>query len=888
MMHKHTAINEAELRKEQREREQLDFEAAKKRADRRDVRAAQNGTDTRLSKLMGSIPELSVISQAATTVLERQKAAKGRKPLWYPSAEAAGSELLGTLAVRAFSVLACGRADLSVKLLLRMAGSILMGSLWALEDLKEEEWKRAELGQKPKTMTMKRYNAALAKANKSVKKTIMGFNPEMSEEELIKQGVALWEVLAEAGLVTMKKETRITGRKTKNVVETPLNCELTEKGQELRVLLSGHRDILALIAPIYRPMVCKPRPWTSFYGGGYLTKACPTRLIRTHRKEVREDVVKALEAGEMDKCLEAVNILQSVPLRINEDALSLRRLVWAERISIPGVTPSRERMAIPVVPDMTDWSAGARVKFLIKRSASLNHNKAIPALEAEWLRDGQEAEDLLDRYHRGLPFYLPHSLDHRGRTYATPTFSHQRGDAVKSLFDFFNGQPLGDDGLDGLKIHVANCGDFEKISKETFEDRIAWVDDHIDVLMATADDPEHFLMWKEADAPFSFYAAICDLTRALRSPDPREYVSHIRVDLDGCNSGVQHYSMIMGAEEGALVGLAPGKPADLYSDVAKICMTMAERERVSFEAEETEEASTIIAACKEEINAILSDAKGEDRKPTEAEKAEIAFLKKRRDRAAGYQWAKAGITRSTVKRPTMTYGYSAEAYGFAEQISTDHMEPLSNLVALGELERHPFGADEGRQASFWLGRAIFQAVQELLPNVARGMEWLKNVGDLCGKQNTPLRYKTYDGFPVTLAEYEEEIARLPLHITDQNNTVRLKPGIMKPTNKLNSRRMRSSISPNVIHSCDASHLRHAVRLFSHMVSTDIMTIHDCFGSHASNWRKLHETLNESLVWLYCLWNPLDQIMEVKSLSALEPCKGRDMLGKVLAAEYAFS
>src|SRR3546814_4534423 len=56
-------------------------------------------------------------------------------------------------------------------------------------------------------------------------------------------------------------------------------------------------------------------------------------------------------------------------------------------------------------------------------------------------------------------------------------------------------------------IHLANCGDFAKMSKETFPDRIAWVREHELEILMYARDPEGTYLtedglggWSKADS----------------------------------------------------------------------------------------------------------------------------------------------------------------------------------------------------------------------------------------------------------------------------------------------------------------------------------------------------------------------------------------------------
>ena len=72
------------------------------------------------------------------------------------------------------------------------------------------------------------------------------------------------------------------------------------------------------------------------------------------------------------------------------------------------------------------------------------------------------------------------NLDFRGRINAVPHFNLYRADRVRALFLFADGEPIGDEGLKWLKVHTANCGDFGKISKRAFEERVRWTDDNLE------------------------------------------------------------------------------------------------------------------------------------------------------------------------------------------------------------------------------------------------------------------------------------------------------------------------------------------------------------------------------------------------------------------------
>lgn len=73
--------------------------------------------------------------------------------------------------------------------------------------------------------------------------------------------------------------------------------------------------------------------------------------------------------------------------------------------------------------------------------------------------------------------YFPHNMDFRGRTYPIPPhLNHMGSDISRGLLTFAEGKPLGRDGINWLKVHIANLLGVDKIS---FEERIAYVDNHM-------------------------------------------------------------------------------------------------------------------------------------------------------------------------------------------------------------------------------------------------------------------------------------------------------------------------------------------------------------------------------------------------------------------------
>lgn len=54
-------------------------------------------------------------------------------------------------------------------------------------------------------------------------------------------------------------------------------------------------------------------------------------------------------------------------------------------------------------------------------------------------------------------FWLPHNMDFRGRVYPVPPhLNHLGSDLARSMLVFAEARPLGDKGLDWLKLHLVN------------------------------------------------------------------------------------------------------------------------------------------------------------------------------------------------------------------------------------------------------------------------------------------------------------------------------------------------------------------------------------------------------------------------------------------------
>ena len=546
------------------------------------------------------------------------------------------------------------------------------------------------------------------------------------------------------------------------------------------------------------------------------------------------------------RILSILNAIQSVPVRINKDVLQVQQKMLEVPLLAPMVR-GKESIVLDV-PEEPREDALDTTKALTwrKRKYAKAHNRNAKASSLRADLFVKEAERM-----SGRPLYLPCFPDWRGRIYAAPNMSHQSSDRVKGLFEFYRGCRLGSNGLYWLKVHVATQGDFQKVSKENFQTRIMWVDDNIEKIKEMVNDPLRNLWWLEADMPFVFYAASCDLVRALSMPYPEAYVSHIPVAVDGSNSGLQHYSAAARAPEGKYVNLVPSsKPQDFYQVVAERVIQAAEDTCKEYEGDISKlDMDTLVAALKEV--------------PRDDQPEEHQEIVKDIEALSAHLWLKEGITRSVVKRSAMTYVYSSSAYGFTEQVMEDYMAPLNTASFMEGGEPNPFGVlDGGFRAAMWMGRAIYNAVKDVVPLVHKNMVWLQDVARLLASENLPVQFMTPLGFPVRI-EYD-------VHETTQIGVRNAKGTysfitVKGRTNTLYPKKMSSGTPPSTIHACDAAHLQLCVEGCMDAGIQDFLFVHDEFMSHAGNMQGMRKIILEMLWRLYEKWSPMWAIYDEAGL-----------------------
>ena len=633
--------------------------------------------------------------------------------------------------------------------------------------------------------------------------------------------------------------------------------------QEALAQLELDERYLPWMCPIFKPMLAEPKPWVDFDTGCYhddFLASC-VKLVRQATLEQEKSIRHAMSKG-TPAYVRAVNALQSTPLAINHGVLEAVQWCWDEQKQF-GKFPTSKVPEFPHLPE--NWQS-LKPEVVAEMKADIRrHIKLVSQVKgsAEVMRQDLQTAHELAQFEK---FYLPANLDFRGRMYFIPSFNYHRDDHIKAMFTFYRGYRVEGNNAFWLKVHVANVGDFDKVSKKPLDDRAAWVDQNIDWLLEVANDYKStFDKWSQADKPFQFLAAVFELKRLIEEGD--EFVCYVPISLDGTNSGVQHYSGINKSElEGRLVNLVPS------DEMADIYRTNADR-----------------------VIEVLSSQVDDD----------TPFNQKREDGKTIGQlsrlWLDYGITRSTLKRSVMTFGYSSKAVGMSSQFVEDLMKPLQRSVAYGKIDKHPLGATEQEQfeAARFMAEVCYASIKDTLPTVSKAMEWLQCVTEALARENKPIRWTSPSGFPIAQDYRKTRRKEIKIFLYDRaiKGRTRTKTSLQEELDQSDVKKACNGIAPNLIHGCDAAHMHLLIcKMLDDGTAEDFFMIHDSFAVSGDVW-DLFDSVRDTFIGMYsgeCVFSRFEnEIRQQLSNPAHEfpldiPEKGNLDLEAIRLSEFCFS
>lgn len=601
-------------------------------------------------------------------------------------------------------------------------------------------------------------------------------------------GVKMVELLIEStGAFQLKKEYR--GKH-----DSPI---LLVASEELLALVSTCADQFSVLMPQYRMMVVPPAKWHSMFSGGYVL---PLKSLHPSAIKQRGTAMRMLKEYNLSTVFSALNAIQETPWQINWKVLETAQAVWDMGGGLAGI-PEVDDREVPVKPFAPDLS---RDEFnLWKEEHKEEYRKWADAAQEVYKFNKQVGTNRLrvsyqlriaaeNRNFERL--YFPHTCDFRGRVYPLPPYVNPQSDDLgKALLRFAEGKPLGAQGAYWLMIHLANCAGEDKVS---FEDRIDWVKNHEQEIVACAENPVDNMAWADMDSPFQFLAAAIEYAGYLKEGEG--FISHIPVAMDGTCNGLQHLSaMLRDSKGGEAVNLVPAmRPHDIYTEVL------------------------------EELKKLLE---------TEASSAENPT-----DRFMAASWMEHMI-RAVAKRPVMTTPYGVSSYGVRDQILD---QITDNNWFHGSVIKYTDWA-------LWLTKRMQAAITSTITAAPLAMGWMQEASRAIAKVDEEQVGVTWvvpgTGFPVIQRYLETLGEKVRLFIGEQ--TIQLHTG-EQDENTVDTRRQTAGISPNVIHSLDAGMLMLTVLKLKEQGIHSYALIHDSYGTHACDSPVLHQILREQFVNLY--------------------------------------
>ena len=579
--------------------------------------------------------------------------------------------------------------------------------------------------------------------------------------DMIKVGLVLLELMQEStGLINMPLV-----RKGKHHVKV---LELTEDAMKW---LEDNHTRAALLAPIYEPMIVPPKPWTTTTDGGYYTRK--NWLVKNRNVKYQD----SLREEDLSMVMDAVNTLQNTAYQVNRAVLEVMEQAMASNAAIGGL-PDREKEQLPAKP--ADIASNDEALKAWKRKAALVYTSR--AKQVSRIVSVDRDVYLGRKYAKYDAIYFPHFLDWRGRAYCLPVELQPQGsDTAKALLRFAEGKPLGEDGLFWLYVHIANLFGVDKVS---FVERNRWVAEHHEELMRSAIFPLQEDFWLQADKPWQALAAILEYAGASMMDDPREYVSHLPIAMDGSCNGLQNLSALLLDEEGGkATNLVPSdKPQDIYTLV---------------------------------MNRVVENLK------------EL-------DEAEARRWLDLGLNRKLVKRPVMTKPYGVTAYGMRDQM-------------MGEIRKQELcHEDDVHGLATFLAPFVEQSINETVVASKEVMDWLQATARAAATHNLPLAWYTPVGLKV-LQDYRKMSAEKEAVYV---GGVKKQFLLSTHTDQVHKQKQANGMSPNVIHSLDASHMMLTLLLGKEYGITSYAMVHDSYATHACNTGLLNAVLREAFIEMY--------------------------------------
>jgi DNA-directed RNA polymerase, mitochondrial len=664
----------------------------------------------------------------------------------------------------------------------------------------------------------------------------------------VQVGLNLLQVAAKFGVISITKKDRIDRKKQKYKTynEIGLNPDI------MMELIKKHEQY-SFVRQIYRPMIVPPIPHSLELPGGsiHLDRRKPTVSGGSRPSQEHLDALNAMQMTEWSINVRVFEVMQVLFDR-NERECNLPAQEFEEFIH------TVEYPKDGTVQDKIAWKLDKEAKY------------------GAWYKEVQKRAQMFMRLSLAKQaqkngfFYHAYTCDFRGRAYTlTEMLSPQSGDFDRGLIQFATPTEVTPEGLYWLKVHTVNVmdgvdfGTGEASDKDSFDDRVAWVDSNIKYLRKISDDPYTNSLWMDnkttkKNASFQRLAAINDLVQAIDTG-----FSSVPVQLDGSCNGSQHWSAIMRDPSIAeLVNVAPtDKPGDLYQHVA-------------------DEGYRLIKGSSNIWHQI--------------------FLE---------HW-EGKIPRKVFKRATMCDAYGMTDSGIRDALRQEgHLDWVEGdrelLQAINELARVIREALNGALESSNDGKHFLQDQVGILGQMDRNARESAEIQQMSqGVKRSEVAYPralkaawvTPSGF-LAINDYMAPVVKVMRSFfylgKEKNGTVLATKVTTSHDNLASHREAAQAIPPNFIHSIDAAHMMLTINECLASGITKFSMIHDSFGCPCSDIPTMRKAINQKFYEIHQenllerFQEDLSNIVLKRPLPGSAPLRGTLDINGVLGAEYLF-
>ena len=522
----------------------------------------------------------------------------------------------------------------------------------------------------------------------------------------------------------------------------------------------------------------------------------------------------------------------------------------------------------------------------------------------EWMFITRKAEKLKTC----KAFYQYIDTDYRGRFYyKEPFLNFQGSDVARGMMQFAEGKPMTSAGLRWLAIHTASVynmsyhrdeipdwceEDYEahlleegldtiSVDKMTLRDRVEWTHNNMKDILH---DGEHKRISTTAEKPVSYLSACIEWNDYSRALDVGfTHTTHLPIPIDGSNNGWQHLGAISrDSHTGSLVGLTEVKiQKDFYVQTAKKLISICDDDDL-YSILESMPMKSIRKGISKRGSMTRAYSAGQKKIAENMFfdcKAEDYHLTYDIDENNCYKFAGLLIDAINIVCPgpltTMAY---------LQDLASYEIGSYTRFGPDGEPAGKEFRVMEKRRRELYRGYGLSdEELEELDGLVKETSEY--NFQLTHGNGRDYLSWDTPSGFHV----HYENWVETSLKCQGTINKKRIRHVAKVPTNKPDIRGFMCGISPNFIHSLDASHMALVVDKWDGVFGA----VHDSFSTHASDVDDLLRLTKDVFIKMYDVPNFYDYIEDQlitnkEDLDVEQPQLGNLDIGGINDSDYFFA